>query len=149
IVDNVAGWDGAGISLLDSPNVNIINNTIAFNASTASSGMLFNTLGAPLASQQGPTCTTNCGTTSAPQIAGVVALQNSAVLLANLAATPVVCPPGHFQGTGTNAATNGACRLVSYPKLENNVIWHNSSYYIGVGALTPQFQQSVVTLYNA
>src|SRR5881275_1054422 len=51
IVDNVAGWDGAGISLLDSPNVNIINNTIALNASTASSGVLFNTLGAPLASQ--------------------------------------------------------------------------------------------------
>src|SRR5205807_10430199 len=113
--------------------------------------MLFNTLGAPIASSQGPTCTTNCGTTSAPQIAGVVAEQNSAVLMANLAATPVVCPPGHFQGTGTNAATNGACRLVSYPKLENNIIYHNSSYYIGVGALGSGAlnQQNVVTLYNA
>src|SRR5207253_1583153 len=48
IVDNVAGWDGAGISLVDSPNVNIINNTIALNASTASSGVLFNTLGGPI-----------------------------------------------------------------------------------------------------
>jgi hypothetical protein len=149
IVDNVAGWDGAGISLLDSPNVNIINNTIAFNASTASAGVLFNTLGGPIASQQGPTCTTNCGVTSAPQVAGVVALQNSAVLMANLAATPVVCPAGHFSGTSANAATNGQCRLISYPKLENNIIYHNTSYYIGVGALSPTFQQNVMTLYNA
>src|SRR5437762_9627443 len=151
IVDNVAGWDGAGISLFDSPNVNIINNTIALNASTASSGVLFNTLGAPLASQQGPTCTANCGTTSRAQIAGVAAQRNSAVLMANLAATPVVCPPGHYVGTGTNAATNGACRRVSYPKLENNIIYHNSSYQIGVGALGAGTlnQQHVVTLYNA
>jgi hypothetical protein len=147
IVDNVAGWDGAGISLVDSPNVNIVNNTIALNNSTASSGILFNTLGGPIASQAGPTCTANCGTTSAPQIAGVAAIQNGAVLMANLAATPVVCPAGHFRpATG---ATNGECRSFSYPKLENNIIWHNASYYIGVGALSPQFQQNVVTLYNA
>src|SRR6267143_5832354 len=55
IIDNhVAGWDGAGISLHDSLNVNIINNTIASNDTTASSGMLFNTLQAPKASSQGP-----------------------------------------------------------------------------------------------
>src|SRR5205823_5874996 len=151
IVDNVAGWDGAGISLVDSPNVNIINDTISFNASTASSGVLFNTLGAPVASQSGPTCTANCGTASHAQVAGVVAMQNSAVLTANLAATPVVCPAGHFQGTGTNAATNGACRRYSYPKLENNIIYHNSSYQIGVGTLGigALNQQHVVALYNA
>jgi hypothetical protein len=149
IVDNVAGWDGAGVSLLDSPNVNIINNTIAFNASTASSGTLFNTLQAPLASTKGPTCTTGCGSTSAPQVAGVVAQQHSVLLSANLAATPVVCPPGHYQGSGTNAATNGACRFISYPKLENNIIWQNASYYIGVGALSSQFQQNVISLFNA
>ena len=72
IVNNVAGWDGAGISLLDSLAVNIINNTIESNDTTASSGVLFNTLGAPLASAGGPTCTANCGTTSAPQPAGLV-----------------------------------------------------------------------------
>jgi hypothetical protein len=151
IVDNVAGWDGAGISLVDSSNVNIINNTIALNASTASSGVLFNTLGGPIASQQGPTCTAGCGTTSHPQIAGVAAMQNSAVLMANLAATPVVCPAGHFVPGGANAATNGACRSISYPKLENNIIYQNRSYDIGVGALGagPLNQQNVVTLYNA
>src|SRR5207248_1040890 len=149
--NNVAAWDGAGISLLDSPNVNIINNTVALNASTASSGVLFNTLGAPLASQQGPTCTANCGTTSRAQVAGVAAQRNSTVLTANLAATPVVCPPGHYQGTGTNAATNGACRAVSYAKLENNVIYHNTSYDIGLGQLGAGTlnQQNVVALYNA
>ena len=65
IANNVAGWDGAGISLQDALNVNLINNTIMSNDTTASSGVLFNTLGAPIASSQGPTCTSNCGTTSA------------------------------------------------------------------------------------
>jgi hypothetical protein len=149
IVDNVAGWDGGGISLLDSPNVNIVNNTIAYNNSTASAGVLFNTLGGPLASQQGPTCTSNCGSTTAPQVAGVVALQNSALLTANLAALPVICPTGHYQGTGANAATNGACRSVSYPLLANNIIWQNASYYISTGALSSQFQQNVISMFNA
>jgi hypothetical protein len=147
IVDNVGGWDGAGISLHDSPNVNIINNTIAFNASTASAGILFNTLGAPLASQGGTSCTSTT-TSTCPQPAGLVAIQHGAVLAANLATLSVVCPPGHFQGTGA-AANNGSCKRVSYPKLENNILWHNYSYYIGVGALSPQFQQNVVTLHNA
>jgi len=53
IANNVAGWDGAGISLVDALAVNIVNNTIASNDTTASSGVLFNTLGAPLASSQG------------------------------------------------------------------------------------------------
>src|SRR6202035_1133206 len=146
ITDNVAGWDGAGISLLDSTAVNIVNNTIAFNSSTASAGPLLNTLGAPLGSTPpaapgapGAPCTANCGTTSHPQPAGVVAIQNSAVLRANLPSSVIVtCPTGHPN-----------CRSVSTPKLENNIIWHNSSYYIGVGALSPQFQQTVVALYNA
>src|SRR6202011_1474651 len=115
ITDNVAGWDGAGISLLDSTAVNIVNNTIAFNSSTASAGPLLNTMGAPLASTPPPApgapgapCTANCGTTSHPQPAGVVAIQNSAVLRANLPSTvTVTCPTGHPN-----------CRSVSVPKLE-------------------------------
>jgi len=144
IADNVAGWDGGGISLIDSTGVNIINNTIAFNSSTASAGPLFNTLGAPLGSTPpgtGQTCTANCGTTTNPQPAGVVAIQNSAILRANLPSTvPVTCPTGH-----------PSCRSVSTPKLENNIIWHNSSYYIGVGPLGAGTlnQQHVVALYNA
>ena len=149
IVNNVAGWDGAGISLLDALNVDIVNNTIASNATTASAGMLFNTLGAPLASQHGPTCTTNCGTSSAPQPAGLVSVQNSAVLSANLPAT-ITCPAGHGPGgSGTGGLTNGACRSISYPVLANNIVYKNAAYYIQVGATSPQYQQNVVGLYNA
>ena len=54
INNNVAGWDGAGVSLEDALAVTLINNTIASNDTTASSGVLFNTLGAPLSSSQSP-----------------------------------------------------------------------------------------------
>jgi len=145
VANNVAGWDGAGISLLDSLNVNIVNNTIISNASTASAGILFNTLGAPLASQGGSSCSTS-STTSCPQPGGLVAIQNSSVFTANLPAN-VTCPPGHYQGV---AALNGTCRTYSYPELYNDVFWQNSSYYIGVGAaINAQYQQNVVSLYNA
>jgi hypothetical protein len=147
ITNNVAGWDGAGVSLLDALNADVINDTIASNDTTASSGVLFNTLGAPLASAGGPTCTTNCGTTSAPQPAGLVSIQNSAILAANLPAT-ISCPAGHYAGT---AASNGTCRGFSYPLLDNNVLWQNRTFYIGVGALGAGTlnQQNVVALYDA
>jgi hypothetical protein len=151
ITNNVAGWDGAGISLLDALNVNIINNTIMSNDSTASAGILFDTIGAPLASTGGTNCHNTAGTASCAQPAGLVSIQNSAVLVANLPAT-IVCPAGHGPGgTGTGGLTNGACRHVSYPELYNDVFWDNRSYYIGVGALGTGTtnQQNVVTLYNA
>jgi len=144
VANNVAGWDGAGISLLDSLNVNIVNNTIMSNDTTASAGVLFNTLGAPLASTQGPTCTSNCGTASARQPAGLVVLQNSAVFVANLPAT-VTCPAGHFTST---SASNGNCRAWSVPLLYNDVFWQNRVFNIQVGALGTGTlnQQHVVTL---
>ena len=154
IANNVAGWDGAGISLVDALAVNIINNTIMSNDTTASSGVLFNTIGAPLASSQGP-CVTNPGTglppsscveTSTPQPAGLVSIQNSAILTANLPAT-ITCPAGHFVGPNT-AANNGTCRSFSYPLLANDVFYQNRSFNITVGALGPGTtnQQHVVTL---
>jgi hypothetical protein len=144
IADNVAGWDGAGISMVDALNVNIINNTIVSNSTTASAGILFTTIGYPLASSEGINCTTS-PTTSCPQVAGLVTIQNSAGLQANLPAT-VTCPPNHYAGT---TASNGTCRTVSYPLLQNNIFWQNSAYYIGVGALSAQYQQNVISLYNA
>jgi hypothetical protein len=152
ITNNVAGWDGAGISLLDALNVNIINNTVISNDSTASAGVLFNTIGAPLASTQGSNCIqTGSTTASCPQAAGLVSIQNSAVLKANLPAT-ITCPAGHGPGgTGIGGLTNGACRNVSYPELYNDVFWQNRSFYIAVGALGAGTtnQQNVVTLRNA
>ena len=153
IDNNVAGWDGAGISLYDALKVNIINNTIASNDTTASAGVLFNTIGAPLASSQGPcppggrnaqgVCTILV-TTSTPQAAGIVAIQNSSNLTANLPGN-ITCPTGHYQ----TAAANGSCRTVSYPELYNNVLWQNRTFYIGMGPLGSGTlnQQNVVDLF--
>ena len=146
------GWQ-RGVSLQDTLNINLINNTIISNDTTASAGVLFNTLGAPLASSQGPTCTQNCGATSQPQPAGIVTMQHSAVLASVLPSTlTVTCPAGHGTGgTGAGGLTNGACKHVSYPLLANNLIWQNRAFYIGVGdpvgGLTNQ--QNQVTLFNA
>jgi hypothetical protein len=155
IANNVAGWDGGGISLVDALNVNIINNTVMSNDTTASSGVLFNTLGAPISSSTGPPPSgqTTSTTTSAPQPAGLVAIQNSPVFTAAInGVTPVLgvrilCPPGHSQG----AVANGSCASVSYPLLYNDVFWQNRSFYIGVGSLGTGTvnQQNVVALYNA
>ncbi len=150
IADNVAGWDGAGVSMVDSLNVNFINNTVVSNSTTASAGILFTTIGAPLASSEGSNCVTS-PTTSCPQPAGLVTIPNSAGLQANLPAT-IHCPAYHSSGTNGPSATsvtNGTCRTYSYPLLLNNIFWQNSSYYIGVGALSAQYQQNVVSLYNA
>jgi hypothetical protein len=152
IVNNVAGWDGAGISLEDSLAASIINNTIADNDTTASSGVLFNTLGAPLASSQSPAplCQAqNGGAVSCPQPAGLVTMQNSPQMTSSFTTGTITCPPGNFQpGTG---ASNGSCINISYPALYNNIFWGNRAFQVGVGALgtTTQNQQNVVTLYNA
>src|SRR5205807_10479207 len=106
IVNNVAGWDGAGVSLQDALNVNLINNTIVSNDATASSGVLFNSLFAPLSSTQGTNCFTNTAPgaqSSCAQVAGLVSVTNSAVLTANIGALGpggVVCPIGHGRADG-------------------------------------------------
>ncbi len=151
IANNVAGWDGAGVSLQDSLQVNLINNTIISNDTTASSGVLFNTLGAPIASSQGSNCIQAGGTTaSCPQPAGLVTIQNSPTFQADLnGLSNVQCPDGHFQ-PGTNRS-NGTCKHVSYPILYNDVFWQNRSYFIGVGGAGSGGlnQQHIVALFNA
>ncbi len=150
IANNVAGWDGAGVSLSDALVVNFINNTVISNDSTASSGVLFGAYFANQSSAPHPDpCTINCGTDSAAQPAGISIAPNSASLIASLPAT-VTCPAGHSNG-GTNPltpveVTNGSCRQVSFPILYNNVIWENRPFHISVGALSAQYQQSVVRL---
>ena len=143
IANNVAGWDGAGVSLQDALAVNIVNNTIVSNDSTASSGVLFGSLFAPLASTPGTNCTANNGSQSCPQVAGLVSVTNSPVLQANLPTSGFTCPPGH--GTGDS------CKNYSVPVLANNVIWHNRSFFIGVGdfGASTTNQQKVVTLFNS
>jgi hypothetical protein len=159
IADNVAGWDGGGVSMLDALNLDFINNTVVANNTTATAGVLNNTIGAPLASTQNTsnncynatTGVSTCGSASRPQPAGLVSIQNSAVLFANIAqlpaSTPLTCPAGHY-APGTNAV-HGTCASVSYPLLANNVFWQNAAFQVATGSLSPQYQQNVVTLYNA
>ncbi len=167
IANNIAGWDGAGISMQDALAVDFINNTVASNDSTASAGVLFNTLGAPLAGS--PNATTQCqggtagsgangnngncnpnSTTSAPQPAGLVTMLNSPQLQAAIggmpAGTNVVCPTNHYAGS---TATNGTCMQVSYPNIANDVFWQNRSFYIGVGSLSPAFQNNIISIFNS
>jgi len=141
IVNNVAGWDGGGVSFQDALAVRFINNTVASNDSTASAGPLFNTLGAPNASAPGSSCTNAAGTGSCPQVAGLVSMMNTGGLTGSLGTTAVTCPTG-----------NGpSCKTFSVPLLYNNVFWQNHSYYIGVGGLGVggTNQQNVVSLYNS
>jgi hypothetical protein len=146
IVNNVAGWDGAGISLLDALNTNIINNTVMSNDSTASAGVLFNTLGAPLGSTTGTNCIQSGSTTrSCPQPAGLVSIGNGAALIGALPSS-VTCPTGHG-----SSGTTATCKLHSIPILYNDLFFQNRSFYIGVGALGTGTlnQQNTVALFNA
>jgi Bacterial Ig domain len=143
IVNNVAGWDGAGVSLQDALAVNIVNNTIASNDSTASSGVLFGSLFAPLASAPGTNCTKAAGAQSCPEVSGLVSVPNSAILQANLPNSGFSCPTSH--------GSSGSCRYYSVPLLTNNIIWQNRSFVVGVGGFGAgnQNQQKLVSLYNS
>src|ERR1700740_1416524 len=72
INNNLAGWDGAGISLQDALNVSIVNHTIAHNERFASSGVPTNSIGTPQASAPAGNCTktgpTGTNTASCPQV---------------------------------------------------------------------------------
>jgi hypothetical protein len=146
IVNNMAGWDGAGISLQDALNVTIQNNTISSNDTLATSGVLTQSIGTPVASAPAGTCvqTGPAGTTQAscPQPSGVSSTPNSSVLTTTLVgpAATITCPSGM-----------SGCKAFSNPLLENNVIWQNRSFYIGVGNPNPGLtnQQNQVTLFEA
>ena len=144
IVNNMAGWDGAGISLQDSLNVSILNNTIAHNDSLATSGALTFSIGTPQASAPAGEChrAGPGGTTvSCPQPAGVSSARNSTLLTTTFTTQPT-CPAG--QG-------GNGCRTYSNPILGNNIIWQNRSFQIGISAAGTGTlnQQNLVTLYNA
>ncbi len=161
IANNVAGWDGGGVSLQDALATNLVNNTIVSNNSTAASGVLFQTLFAPLASTQGDNCSTNNGMQSCPQVAGLVSVDNSAVLTANIDQIPgslllpagknaITCPTGHgTRGTTLNPSTSD-CTKFSIPELYNDLFWQNRSLMIGVGAPNSGYtnQQNTVTVYD-
>jgi hypothetical protein len=143
VVNNTAGWDGAGISLQDALNVSILNNTIAHNDSLASSGALTFSIGTPQASAPAGECHNAAGTASCPQPAGVSSTRNSTLLTTTFTTAPT-CPANQVPATG--------CRTYSNPILGNNIIWQNRSFYIGVSTgFGPgnQNQQHLVSLFDA
>jgi FtsP/CotA-like multicopper oxidase with cupredoxin domain len=149
INNNIAGWDGAGISLQDALNVSIVNNTIAHNDTLASSGVLTFSIGSPEASAPPGECHVpstalpGTATASCPQIAGVASTRNSTLLTTTFTGLTITCPAGQTPATG--------CRSYSNPILGNNILWQNRSFYIGIsGAGTgTQNQQNLVSLYDA
>ena len=94
IANNVAGWDGGGVSMRDALKVQFINNTVIANDTTGSAGVLFNTLGVPFGAtpppgctpvpSAGATCPQDVTTTSTNQPAGLVVLPNTPNLTSNL-----------------------------------------------------------------
>ena len=137
ISNNVAGWDGAGISLQDAINVVIENNTIVSNDTLASSGVLTQSLGTPNASAPPGNCVQAGLTTSCPQSAGVTSSPNSSLLTTTFTGLTIECPDGQPNCTG-----------FSNPSLTNNVIWQNRSFHVSVGSAGTgtQNQQNLVTL---
>jgi hypothetical protein len=157
ITNNVAGWDGGGVSLQDAIGVNLVNNTVVSNDSTASSGTLFGAFFATQASAPTP-CPSDpnpphpqlpCVPLSDPQPAGLSAAGHSAEFLASLPAS-ITCPPGHPLNTANpnNGVVNGACRAVSFPILYNDVFWQNRAFNIVVTnpSAASGVQQATVTL---
>jgi len=144
IVNNMAGWDGAGISLQDALNVKIINNTIMHNDTLASSGVLTNSIGAPMASAPSGNCTmpgpTGPDTASCPQSAGVTSTLNSSLLTTAFGTLAVTCPAG-----------NPNCTAFSNPILYNNILWQNRSFHVGITGPGQgnQNQQNLIGLFSA
>lgn len=107
IDNNVAGWSGGGVSLADTLVSVVDNNTIALNDSAGIAGSL-------LAGGTLPSTTTQAGT-GKPNPAGIAAESNSAALIA-------VIPNGNNVLTATQSA-------ISSPVLDNNIVWHNRSFF--------------------
>jgi hypothetical protein len=111
IVNNVAGYAGAGVSLTDALVVNVVNNTIANNDSTATS-------------QQSFGANRNL---SNPQPAGLVAHATSAGLQNAIGALALDAAHGNAPYKST---------VYANPRLLNNILWHNRSFYWRLDANT-------------
>src|SRR2546425_912847 len=172
IANNVAGWDGGGVSMQDALKVTFVNNTVVSNDTTASAGVLFKTLGAINSSAPPPGCTptpdplnpqnTLCLIPNAPhgpQPAGLVTMANTPNLVESLAAAPlgaVLCPAGFgYTGGFLGTLINADCRRLSKPAMVNDMFWQNRAFrvdIVGPGsgiesqqniiALTPQLNQT-------
>lgn len=119
IVNNMAGFAGGAISLKDSVRVDIINNTIANNESTATAGAAFEA-GSP--------------GQSTPRVAGIVARGHETLV-------GVIDPEDQHDIRYGQGFSN--------PVLTGNIIWHNSSSYYLLDGGTPETTNVLVDVgYN-
>jgi hypothetical protein len=147
--NNVAGWTGGGVALFDAVKVDFRNNTVVSNDSTASAGVLFDTLGAPNANHAppgcdptaNPNCTGNQVTTSNFQPAGLATERHSSNFLPAFTNPNVTCPAGNDTVPATHA-----CTKFSVPNIANDIFWQNRAFRItatgGIVQLTPALTQS-------
>jgi hypothetical protein len=146
IVNNVAGWNGGGVSIQDAVKVDFRNNTVVSNDSTASAGVLFDTVNAPNANTPPPGCdpstgvgcTNNAITTSTAEPAGLVTHVHSLLLSPAFTNPAVACPTGHPN-----------CTKVSIPVLANDIFFQNRTFHMSaagspaVVVLSPNLSQTV------
>jgi hypothetical protein len=157
IADNVAGWEGGGVSIQDAVAVNFMNNTVVANDETSTAGVLFDTLGAQFANTPPPNCNPDTGvgctapvTTSVPQTAGLVTHPHSYLLSPGFTSATVTCPNSFSTGTGgrlinvpgtgaavgtagyTTVAGASTCTKVSLPVLTDDIVFNNRPFNMTV-----------------
>jgi hypothetical protein len=157
IANNVAGWEGGGVSIQDAVNVLFENNTVVSNDETSTAGVLFDTLGAQFANTPPPGCNPDTGagctnpvTTSVPMPAGLVTHTHSLLLSPAFTNKAVTCPNSGTAvgGAGYVNGTTSTCTLVSLPVLSNDIIYNNRPFNVTVAGnpavvvLTPAVSQS-------
>ena len=134
IVNNVAGWDGGGISMQDTFKAVIANNTIVSNDTTSSAGVLFKTMSAMMGASpqpgcvptsdaflpQNPKCLSGGNGPHMPQPAGLVTMQNTPNIMASMAkywddetgewvrTGNIKCPDGFGYGTGNDSSNDSS-----------------------------------------
>jgi len=115
IVNNVAGWSGAGVSMVDAIKVALTDNTIAHNDSTATVGGLISVVGGV--------------NSSVAQPSGVVAEMNSALVHAAIAAKTATAWNTYKTHDWSNATISGG------------QIWQNRSFsYYASDTVGPELQ---------
>ncbi|HET7740089.1 MAG TPA: hypothetical protein VFL67_05520, partial [Mycobacterium sp.] len=148
IVNNVAGWGGGGVSLLDALRVTFNHNTVAHNDVTGTAGVLFDTNVAPNANVPPPGCDptlvppppacTNTSVTNSPfMIAGLQADLNSGQLTGVMTNPSVNCP------------AHPNCAKFSNPVLDNDIFWQYLSFRITTGAIPAPGLETTVQLVPA
>ncbi len=169
IANNVAGYDGGGVSMRDALKLSFINNTIVSNDTTASAGVLFKTLGAINSSSPPPGCNAVTDPTApqspsclgrdaphGPQPSGLVTMahtQNLNDAIAGIVVTGtgprLTCPDGYgYAVNGALGLTNGDCMKFSRPALVNDLFWQNRSFHVNISSRGTglQSQQNLVVI---